>query len=172
MENAMDTLCRFLLVWAGIALSVAAPFAAAGEAPKKAGEVRVESVQVKVSEAGPVVLLVVGGKAVPIFVDTPVAQGIQGALMQQKPQRPLSHDLMTTIIEALGARVSQVVITEKNAIFYGALTIVAGNAPQVFDSRSSDAIALAIRFKAPILLDPRLVDAFGVELPKPLGKEL
>lgn len=168
----MGTLRKSLIVSAGIAFWLVAPSAAAGEAPKKVGEVRVENVQVRLSEAGPVVLLLVGSKAVPIFVDTLVAQGIQGALTQQKPPRPLSHDLMTTIIEALDARVSQVVITEKNAIFYGALTIVAGNAPKVFDSRSSDAIALAIRFKAPILLDPRIVDAFGVELPKPLGKEL
>jgi len=168
----MNSLRMLLVVSAAIALSVAAPLAAAGEAPSKSGEVRVENVQVKVSEAGPVVLLLVGGKAVPIFVDALVAQGIQGALTQQKPQRPLSHDLMTTIIEGLGARVTQVVITEKNRIFYAELTIVAGNAHKVFDSRSSDAVALAIRFKAPILLDPRLVDAFGVELPKPPGKEV
>jgi hypothetical protein len=168
----MSTDCKFLSVSAGIAFLLAAASVAAGEAAKAGGEVRVEDVQVQLSDRGPVVLLRVGSKAVPVFVDALVAQGIQGALMQQKPPRPLSHDLMTTIIEAFDARVSQVVITEKNATFYGALTIVAGDTPKVFDSRSSDAIALAIRFKAPILLDPRLVDAFGIELPKPLGKEL
>lgn len=168
----MSTSRKFLIVSAGIAFSLAAASVAAGEGPKGAGEVRVEDVQVQLSDRGPVVLLRVGSKAVPVFVDALVAQGIQGALMQEKPPRPLSHDLMTTIIEAFDAKVSQVVITEKNSTFYGALTIVAGNTPKVFDSRSSDAIALAIRFKAPILLDPRLVDAFGMELPKPLGKQL
>jgi bifunctional DNase/RNase len=168
----MSTFCKSLIVSTGMALSLAAALVAAGEGPKGAGEVRVEDVRVQLSDRGPVVLLRVGSKAVPVFVDALVAQGIQGALMQQKPPRPLSHDLMTTIIEAFDARVSQVVITEKNSTFYGALTIVAGDTPKVFDSRSSDAIALAIRFKAPILLDPRLVDAFGMELPKPLGKEL
>jgi bifunctional DNase/RNase len=168
----MSTSCSSLVVSAGIAFSLAAASVAAAEAPKGAAEVLVEDVQVQLSDRGPVVLLRVGSKAVPVFVDALVAQGIQGALMQQKPPRPLSHDLMTTIIQALDARVSQVVITEKDATFYGALTIVAGNTSKVFDSRSSDAIALAIRFKAPILLDPRLVDAFGIELPKPLGKEL
>lgn len=163
----MSTFCKSLIVSTGIAFSLAA-----GEAAKAAGEVRVDEVQVQLSDRGPVVLLRVGSKAVPVFVDALVAQGIQGALMQEKPPRPLSHDLMTTIIEAFDARVSQVVITEKDATFYGALTIVSGNTPKVFDSRSSDAIALAIRFKAPILLDPRLVDAFGIELPKPLGKQL
>ena len=168
----MSTFCNSLFVSATIAFPLAAASGEAGEAAKAAGEVRVEEVQVQLSDRGPVVLLRVGSKAVPVFVDALVAQGIQGALMQEKPPRPLSHDLMTTIIEALDARVSQVVITEKNSTFYGALTIVAGNTPKVFDSRSSDAIALAIRFKAPILLDPRLVDAFGIELPKPLGKQL
>lgn len=168
----MTTFCKSLIVSAGIAFSLAAAPVSAGETAKAASEVRVEDVLVQLSDRGPVVLLRVGSKAVPVFVDALVAQGIQGALMQEKPPRPLSHDLMTTIIEALDARVSQVVITEKDGTFYGALTVVTAGAPKVFDSRSSDAIALAIRFKAPILLDPRLVDAFGIELPKPLGKEL
>jgi hypothetical protein len=68
--------------------------------------------------------------------------------------------------------VSQVIITQKDGIFYGALTIVAGKTPKVFDSRSSDAIALAIRFKAPILVHQNLVDSFGVDLPEARGKEL
>jgi bifunctional DNase/RNase len=49
---------------------------------------------------------------------------------------------------------------------------LAGKTPKVFDSRSSDAIALAIRFKAPILVHQSLVDSFGVELPEARGKEL
>ncbi len=79
---------------------------------------------------------------------------------------------MHTILQALDAKVSQVVITQKDGIFYGALTIVAGKTARVFDSRSSDAIALAIRFKAPILLSPKLVDELGVELPGSGAKEL
>jgi len=46
--------------------------------------------------------------------------------------------------------VSQVIITKKDEIFYRALTIVAAKTPKVFDSRSSDTVTLAIRFKAPI----------------------
>ena len=168
----MSTSRKSLIVSAGIAFSLAAASVAASEGPKGAGEVRVEDVQVQLSDRGPVVLLRVGSKAVPVFVDALVAQGIQNALIGQKSPRPLTHDLMKTILEGLDAKVSQVLITEKDSTFYGALTIVVGNAPKVFDSRSSDAIALAIHFKAPILLDPRLVGAFGVELPKPLGKQL
>jgi bifunctional DNase/RNase len=105
-------------------------------------------------------------------VDALVAESIQGALTGQKPPRPLSHDLMHTVLEALDAKVSQVVITFKGGIYYGALSVVAGKTTKVFDSRSSDAIALAIRFKAPILVGEELLDSVGVELAEPHLKEL
>jgi len=161
--------------WAGVVFSLAAATAAAEDGPKvvaEPAEVRVQSVEVIFSQVGPVVLLKFRNKAVPVFVDSLVAGSIQGVLAGQKPPRPLSHDLMHTILEALDAKVSQVVITEKEGIFYGALTILAGKTPKVFDSRSSDAIALAIRFKAPILVHQSLVDSFGVDLPGARGKVL
>ena len=168
----MSRLGRSLVVWAGVALATAS---VADDAPKIApepSEVRVQNIEVRLSQAGPVVLLRVGNKAIPVFVDALVAESIQGALIGQKPPRPLSHDLMHTILQALDAKVSQVIITQKDGIFYAALTVVAGNTTRVFDSRSSDAIALAIRFKAPILLSPKLVDSLGVELPGSGAKEL
>lgn len=171
----MNRLGRFFLVGAGVVFSLTAASAAAEDGPKVAAEpaeVRVQSIEVVFSQVGPVVLLKFRNKAVPVFVDSLVAGSIQGALAGQKPPRPLSHDLMHTILEALDAKVSQVVITEKEGIFYGALTILAGKTPKVFDSRSSDAIALAIRFKAPILVHQSLVDSFGVDLPGARRKEL
>jgi len=171
----MNRLGRSFLVVASVAFSLATASAAAEDAPKSMAEpadIRVQSVEVIFSQVGPVVLLKFRNKAVPVFVDSLVAGSIQGALAGQKPPRPLSHDLMHTILESLDAKVSQVVITQKDGIFYGALTILAGKTPKVFDSRSSDAIALAIRFKAPILVHQSLVDSFGVELPEARGKEL
>jgi len=171
----MNKLGRSFLVMAGVAFSLAAASGTAEDGPKVTAEpadIRVQSVEVIFSQVGPVVLLKFRNKAVPVFVDSLVAGSIQGALAGQKPPRPLSHDLMHTILESLDAKVSQVVITQKDGIFYGALTIVAGKIPKVFDSRSSDAIALAIRFKAPILVHQNLVDSFGVDLPEARGKEL
>ena len=72
---------------------------------------------------------------------------------------------MHTILDSLDAKVTQAVSTLKDGTFYGALTILVGGKPKVFDSRSSDAIALAIRFKAPILLDQALLDSAGVDTP-------
>ncbi len=122
----MSRLGRSLVVWAGVALATAS---VADDAPKTApepSEVRVQNIEVRLSQAGPVVLLRVGNKAVPVFVDALVAESIQGALTGQKPPRPLSHDLMHTILQALDAKVSQVVITQRDGIFYGASWMSSG----------------------------------------------
>src|SRR5256885_13336573 len=103
-----------------------ASLSATGEnAARSSSDVRVQNIEVRLSQAGPLVLLRVGNKAIPVFVDALVAESIQGALIGRKPPRPLSHDLMHTILQALDARVSQVVITQKDGIFYGALTVLA-----------------------------------------------
>jgi hypothetical protein len=141
------------------------PRAAAGV--EQATQVRVESVEVLVTPVGPAVVLRVRDKAVPIFIDVTVARSIQGALSSQKPPRPLTHDLMHAVIEGFGGKVTQVEVTLKDKIFYAALTVRTPQGARVFDSRSSDAIALAIHFKAPILVSEELVEAVGVEVQKP-----
>ena len=156
----------------GCAFLVASLSAAAEDAARSSPDIRVENIEVRLSQAGPVVLLKVRNKAIPVFVDALVAESIQGALTGQKPPRPLPHDLMQTLLEALDARVSQVVITFKAGIYYGTLSVVAGKTTKTFDSRSSDAIALAIRFKALILVSEELLDSVGVDLPEPRVKEL
>lgn len=129
--------------------------------------VQVEKVEVRVSAHGPVVLLRIDNQAIPIFVDPTVAGSIQGALTGQKFKRPLSHDLMYTIMKAYGGRVDRVVVTLKDRIYYAELTVTMNGQTNVFDSRSSDAIALAIHFQAPILVEKDLLDSAG----KPLEEE-
>ena len=75
--------------------------------------VTITDVQVRISDHGAVVLLLAEGKAIPIFVDLTVALSIQGALDGEKPHRPLSHDLMHTMMETFGAHVTQTIITLK-----------------------------------------------------------
>ena len=159
----------------GFAVLVFATFvAAAAEGSKEAepGHVRIENVEVHVSQLGPVVLLKVKSRAIPVFVDAVVAESILGALSGQKPGRPLTHDLMHTVLEAFDGRVSQVDVTLQGRVFHGALTVVVREAAKVFDSRSSDAIALAIHFNAPILVSRDLLDSAGVELEKTEGTPL
>jgi hypothetical protein len=129
-----------------------------------AEDIRIESTEVRMSEAGPAVLLRAGNRVIPVFVDPVVAQSIQGALGGHKPLRPLSHDLMHSVLTGFGARVSKVVITLNDGIYYGALTVVMNGKTKVFDSRSSDAIALAIHAKAPILVSRELLEQAGIEI--------
>ena len=121
--------------------------------------VTITDVKVRMSEHGPVVLLQAEGKAIPIFVDVTVAVSIQGALNGERLPRPMSHDLMHTILESFGGTVTQTVITLKNGTYYGALTVAFQDNVKVFDSRSSDSIALAIHFKAPIIVGRDLLNS-------------
>ena len=164
----MKRLGTFLVACSlALAYSTAAP---AADPAVEAGRVRVQSVEVRVSPVGPVVLLKVKSRAIPVFVDAIVAESIQAALTGRKTPRPLTHDLMHTILEAYDGRVTQVVVTLKERTFYGALTVMVQKSTRVFDSRSSDAIALAIHFKAPILVPQDLLDSNGVDLDDPAPK--
>ena len=125
---------------------------------KPIDQVQVEDVRVLMSEMGPVVLLKADNRVVPIFVDPTVAGSIDGVLRGKKSERPLSHDLMHTILQEYGGRVTKVKITLKGKIFYGELEIAVNGDRKVFDSRSSDAIALAIHFDAPIFVEKDLLD--------------
>lgn len=125
------------------------------------GQIEVKHLEVRLSDHGPVVLLRHENKVIPIFVDATVAGSIQAALTGQKLSRPLSHDLMRTILDSFGGKVTQTVITLKDGIYRGALTVVMNETTKVFDSRSSDAIALAVHFKAPIVVARDLFDSAG-----------
>ena len=122
-------------------------------------QVTITDVKVRMSEHGPVVLLQAEGKAIPIFIDVTVAVSIQGALNGERLPRPMSHDLMHTILEVFGGKVTQTVITLKSGTYYGALTVAFKDNVKVFDSRSSDSIALAIHFKAPIIVGRDLLNS-------------
>ena len=134
--------------------------------------VTITDVQVRISDHGAVVLLLAEGKAIPIFVDLTVALSIQGALNGEKLSRPLSHDLMHTILETFGGTVTQTVITLKSGTYSGALTVAFKNNVKVFDSRSSDSIALAILFKSPIIVGRDLLNSAGGLLEKPKAETL
>jgi bifunctional DNase/RNase len=140
----------------------ALPIAPAGASPSAPSEqVTIADVKIRMSDHGPVVLLQAEGKAIPIFVDVTVAVSIQGALNGERLPRPMSHDLMRTILESFGGKITQTVITLKGGTYYGALTVAFQDNVKVFDSRSSDSIALAIHFKAPIIVGRDLLDSAG-----------
>lgn len=85
---------------------------------------------------------------------TPIALTLEGA----EPVRPLSHDLMASIIENLKARILQVLIDIlEEPVCHGIIALNVHGREMDFDSRPSDAIALALRAKAPIFVSPAIV---------------
>lgn len=155
------------LISAILLLAGVAPLVLADEPDGSSPSVTIAEVQVRLSDHGPVLLLKAEGKVIPIFVDHTVAGSIQGALVGQKLPRPLSHDLMHTILESFGGKVTKTVITLKDGTYYGALTVAFKDQEKVFDSRSSDSIALAIHFKAPIIVSRELLESAGKALSQP-----
>jgi len=158
------SLALFMLIAGSAPWDPAFPVPSAATA-QDGGQVQIRDVEVRLSDHGFVLLLSAENKVIPIFVDATVAGSIQGALTGHKLKRPLSHDLMRSILEGFGGRVTQTAITLKDGIYYGALTVAMKDSTKIFDSRSSDAIALAIHFKAPIMVGRDLLDSAGKQLP-------
>ena len=163
---------RFVLILCVLG-ALTLPIAQADASPSATSEqVTITDVKVRMSDHGPVVLLQAEGKAIPIFIDFTVAVSIQGALNGERLSRPMSHDLMHMILETFGGKVTQTVITLKSGTYYGALTVAFKDNVKVFDSRSSDSIALAVHFKAPIIVGRDLLNSAGGLLEKPKADTL
>jgi len=87
------------------------------------------------------------------------ATGIVYPLENRVPPRPLTHDLFLTLFGRLKVTVTRVVITDlKGGIYYATVFLDAGGKEMQLDARPSDAIALAIRAKAPVLVEDRVFD--------------
>lgn len=135
----------------------------------------VVGVRVEMPSNQPIVLLkeVDGSRFLPIWVGAHEATAIAFAQQGVEPPRPLTHDLMREVIEALDATVIAVHLTEiKDGVFYANLLIRDGaSVTQTLSARPSDAIALALRTKSNILADSQLLDLAGIEIPVEAGGE-
>ncbi len=168
MRHCLRLALSALVVAAGCLIESAASWAA--ESPKQTTDrVRIASVEVAVSAAGPVVLLKAQDRAIPVFVDPTVAESIHSVLSKRSLPRPLSHDLMHSILQSYGGRVTEVTVTLQGTTYHGALSIDLGGDTKVFDSRSSDAIAMALHFAAPIFVSRELLEKAGQALAEPPG---
>jgi uncharacterized protein len=87
------------------------------------------------------------------------ATGIAVPLRKMTPPRPLTHDLFLTLFGRLNVAVKRVVITDlRDNVYYATLILTAGGNEMSLDSRPSDAIALAIRAKAPVYVEERVFE--------------
>jgi bifunctional DNase/RNase len=105
------------------------------------------------------VLLGDGERKVPILIGPFEAQAISLPLEGAQPDRPMTHDLLRTIIERLGATLDRVVIDDLwSTTYYAKLHLQRGKETMEIDVRPSDAIALAVRFEAPIFVSEGILD--------------
>jgi bifunctional DNase/RNase len=106
-----------------------------------------------------------GTRYLPIWIGTGEATAIALALEGVEPQRPLTHDLLKLVTDALGASVERVVVTELNdGTFFADLVMKRGDEEVTVSSRPSDAIALAARTAAPVFAAKDVLDEVGVEI--------
>ena len=113
------------------------------------------------------VLNEVGGKrTLPIVIGAFEAQSIAIALENDiTPPRPLTHDLFVSLSKIYNIRVKQVIIHKLiDGVFYSSLICERDKVEEIIDSRTSDAIAIAVRFDAPIYTYENILDKAGIEL--------
>jgi uncharacterized protein len=114
----------------------------------------------------PIVLLKTaeGNKFLPIWIGHPEAAAILMKLQSQAPPRPMTHDLMSELLEQLEAQVVRITVTElRENTFYAQITVQQEGREIEIDSRPSDAIALAIRSEAPIFAADRVIEESAIE---------
>ena len=106
-----------------------------------------------------------GTRKLPIVIGGAEAQSIAIELENMRPSRPLTHDLMKNTISAFGMEVTEVFIHKMvEGIFYAQLTITDGIREEHIDSRSSDAVAIAVRFGCPIRCSSQVMEEAGLDL--------
>lgn len=127
----------------------------------------VTGVRVELPSNTPIVLLRErdGERFLPIWVGAVEAMAITTALEGMSPPRPLTHDLLQHVVEALGAEVTRVVVTElRNNVYYADLVLTLNGQEVVVSSRPSDAIALSVRTGAPVFANPQVLEEAGIEI--------
>lgn len=107
-----------------------------------------------------------GDRKLPIVIGAFEAQSIAIALEKEiKPPRPLTHDLFKNFADRFDIVVKQVIIHKLiDGVFYSSLICERDNIEEIIDARTSDAIALALRFQAPIFTYKNILDKAGIYL--------
>ena len=107
-----------------------------------------------------------GNRKLPIVIGGFEAQSIAVALESEiRPPRPLTHDLFKNFSDCFEIKIKQVIIHKiVDGVFFSSLICVRDKIEEIIDSRTSDAIALAIRFDSPIFTYESVLEKAGIEL--------
>ena len=135
----------------------------------------IDSIRVSLMNYQRVVILRVkdSDRYLPIWIGPSEADSIALKLQDVSVPRPLTHDLLRSVITSLGATVQHIVVSElSNDTFFAKIVMQHNGTTMEVDSRPSDAIALAVRTDAPIFADDTVVEKAGVEMDQETGKPL
>ncbi|GIK65099.1 MAG: bifunctional nuclease family protein [Chloroflexi bacterium] len=130
-------------------------------------EVKIDCIRMSLMTQNRVVILKEEGseRYLAIWIGPYEAEAITTELQDVQHKRPLTHDLLKSLIVEMGAEVQYVVVTElrrPDDIFFAKIVIELDGRELEVDSRPSDAIALAVRARVPIYVEPEVMDAAAV----------
>ncbi len=128
--------------------------------------VNVKGVYVLSTVTGPTPVVLLADdkeRLVPIYVGFPEAISINAGLKKEVSPRPMTHDLIMSILDIQGIKIEKIVIDDLDEqIYYARLYMKNGKEENNIDARPSDCIALAVRSSAPIFVDEDIIDKVAI----------
>jgi bifunctional DNase/RNase len=137
-------------------------------------EMKVAGIALDAVTRSPIVLLKDGSdrRALPIYIGQDQAKSIMGALEQQKPPRPLTHDLIVSLFEMWDLTLERIIIHSlQDNTFYAVLCMAQGETKKEIDCRPSDAIAIALRLDCPIWVMEEVVADASIPVDRDADEE-
>ena len=138
-------------------------------------EMLIDSIRVSLMNYQRVVILKekMSERYLPIWIGPAEADAIAVKLQDVNVPRPLTHDLLSLVIDNLGATVNSVIVNDlKNDTFYAKIVLNVDGGVIEVDSRPSDALALAVRVEVPIYVEDTVLDKAGIFLDQETGKPI
>jgi len=138
-------------------------------------EMTIDSIRVSLMNYQRVVILKekMAERYLPIWIGPAEADAIAVKLQGVNVPRPLTHDLLRTIIDTLGATINSIIVSDlKNDTFYAKIVLNVDGGQMEVDSRPSDALALAVRVEVPIYVEEAVLDKASILLDKETGKPI
>jgi hypothetical protein len=129
-------------------------------------EVIIDSIRVSLMSQYRIVILKdnISDRYLPIWIGPCEADAITVELQEMPPQRPLTHDLLKSMVRELGGNVVHILINDlRHDVYYARIVIDIGGKQIEVDSRPSDAIALAVRTKVPIFVAETVMERHSIE---------
>lgn len=136
-------------------------------------EMTIDSIRVSLMNYQRVVMLKekMTERYLPIWIGPAEADAIAVKLQGVTVPRPLTHDLLRTVIQTLGANINSIIVSDlRNDTFFAKIIFDVDGRQMEIDSRPSDALALAVRAEVPIYVEEIVLDKAGILLDKETGK--